>query len=151
MTTTINGVKVGYTNNGNPYKKSSTGKNIGTAVGLGALGLAVRKANKHYIATANEATLKVAPNTFALIKKFIKDGPTLGDKIHAILSDAAKGTNVNRKIMDILSKSKSARIGVIAGGVALCVGLYAGLGRLLGHCVDKVIEFGAKKEADRKA
>jgi hypothetical protein len=51
--------------------------------------------------------------------------------------------------MNILAKSKGARVGLLGALVAFPVVLYGGIGRLIGHGVDKLIEHGSKKEADR--
>lgn len=133
MSLSVKSGNVGYTNQGNPYQKSTIGKSIGTAAGLGML-----------IPATNSGVKRVGKSLSELVssaKNFIKYGPGIFD---FALIDSPKW----EKFIDFASKHKSVRVATIAAMVSLPIMLYAGVGRLLGHGVDKIIDSGAKKQAD---
>ena len=140
----MGGVNLGCTKAGNVYQKSNIGRKIGTAVGAVAV-------TRGLIAGNQTAKAMGHGGLVPLFKKFIQNGPTLGDKLSAIARDAAKNSQFRTKAVDLLAKSKGARIGAVAAGVALAVGVGIGMYRLIGRGVDALINKGAKNEADRRA
>lgn len=136
----VNGVNLGYTKKGNAYQKSIKGRKVGTAIGVASLAGRMVMANK-----ISGGSLVYA------IKDFLKNGPSISDKIFSGAIDAKLGKNIMGKIMEACKNSKSARIGVIAGGLALATALTVGVCRLIGRGIDALINKGAKNEADRRA
>lgn len=149
----IDGVDCVYTKQGNPYKKSSTGKKVGTAIGVTAFVVPQTIPYKVYEKLAYKISPMVGDifsnairqdklvgveSGIDFVKKFIK-----GDK--RLLKDLCNGKLPN------FAKSKGKRAAMIAGLAVLILGTYVGVGRLVGHCFDKIREARAKTEADRRA
>lgn len=133
MSLSVKSANVGYTNKGNPYQKSKVGKNVGTAVGLGML----IPATNYSLKASGTSLSKLVSSA----KYFIKNGPGIFDMI---LFNSPKW----EKFINFVSKHKSARVASLVALASLPVMLYAGIGRLFGHGVDKIIDSGAKKQAD---
>ena len=175
----IDGVDCGVTKQGNPYKKSSTGKKVGATVGAAS-----------YVASA----LFVPYQTMANVAN--KISPVLGKPFSQIATSAVneggkRGLDFVKKIINSskefklldklmckasalsfkhpssktatwvyefahkMASSKVAKAGL--AGVALLAALgvgaaiFAGIGCLVGSAFDKIKESGAKAEADRRA
>lgn len=152
----IDGVNCGYTAQGNPYKKSSVGKNVGTVAGLAALAAMETAPYSAYIKLYEkvgvpkgmlESMKKVTKdykNPLSLAKGFIKGNLTKNIPTNS-------GIKFLDKLTSMLKNNKSVRIAYIAGVVGLGALIYGGVGRLIGSAVDKCIDKGAKAEADRNA
>ena len=152
----IDGVNCGYTVQGNPYKKSSAGKNVGTVAGLATFAALETIPYSAYVklykkAGVSQKLLKNFENVaqkskspINLMKKFIKGELTQGVPTNT-------GMKFYDKVMSLLKNNKSARIAYIALGVGLAALVFGGVGRLAGSVVDTCIDKGAKAEADRNA
>lgn len=152
----INGVNCGYTQNGNPYKKSSVGKNVGAVAGLAALATLETVPYSAYVKFYKkagipnvfmrrmEAFARKYKNPLGLVKEFISGRYTKN-----------LPTNSGLKFLDnftsALKNHKSARVAYMAGVFGVAALIYSGIGRLMGSVVDKCIDKSAKAEADRIA
>lgn len=125
MLNSVPPVRYGYTQNGNKYQKSSNGKKVCEDVATGVL-LANALNKKSWIHFLGDAVKK--PENLSML-----------------------GIDKLPKIEKILMNSKSARIAVCAGGFILGFYLTLGIGKLVGHCFDKIADNKAKKEADKNA
>ena len=152
----INGVNCGYTANGNPYKKSSVGKNVGTVAGLASLAALETMPYSAYIKFYKkvgipkellkpmEKLVKDYKNPLSLAKAFIKGNFTKNIPTNS-------GIKFLDKVTSVLKNNKSARIAYVGSVLAIGALVYGGIGRLIGSVVDKCIDKGAKAEADRNA
>lgn len=114
---------VNYTLNGNQYQSSNTGKKVGTAVGAG---------------------LAAASSVLAY-----KSGRLVPAVENAITRYTSHNTG---KFANLLTKNaKFAKFGILGLGMSAVSLLYAGVGRLIGHAVDRNIENKRAKEADALA
>lgn len=113
----------GVTKNGNPYKKSDMGKRIGRDLGLGYVAFSAAKTiySGRLSAGFTQSVTSLSKNFNGRFVKFITKYPAL---------------------------SKWAGFGVAAAVAAVVAG---GIGKLAGHCVDKIVEAKRKKAADRAA
>lgn len=112
-----------YTKNGNAYQSCNTGKKVGAAVGAGV----------------------VAARTVSLLKD---------KEMRAYLNLSWK--NIASDPVSKLSKAvakypKLYKAGLVGIGASIALLLYAGIGKLIGHGVDKIVENKRAKEADAQA
>ncbi len=141
----------GFTNQGNPYKKSNTGKNVGTAV---AVALPTAAAFVPY-KTVMKFYSKILPkDSFILenMKEFTKDVKNpfeLGKQF--IKGKGVYENLLNNEFLPNFLKSQRGRAAILATGVALGLAIYAGIGRLVGAGVDKIINHHRKAQADKAA
>ena len=173
--TRIDGVNCGYTKQGNPYKKSSTGKNVGTALGIGT---AVAAANLPY-ATAVKIANKIAPKSeisqaLAILSrnanklgiksfadfahKFVKgrlsdamDRNIMNLSIDAFKNSSNKLVEFGYKLNRVLKNSTKARFAFVTTALLASYAILGGVGRTIGNVYDKIADKGAKAEADRRA
>ncbi len=151
MRTEMHSAKLAYTKQGNPYEKTSKGKKIGTAVGLGTQALylgALSKFPMDKILTegTKDVFTQAGYNTnnmktyWGTIKEMINTTPQLG-----ILDEV-----LYPKMSKIL-KSKGGRASLFVGGLAAGLATAALVGRGIGAICDKVKNNKAAKEADKAA
>ena len=151
MRTEMQSVNLAYTKQGNAYEKTSKGKKIGTAVGLGTQALylgALQKLpmDKFFTEGTKDALSQVGYNTnnmktyWGTVKEIINTTPQLGILDEAIYPKMAK-----------IMKSKAGRIGIMAGGIATGFAIAALVGRGIGALCDKIKNNKAEKEADKAA
>ena len=151
MSPMIDGKNYGFTNQGNPYKKSNTGKKVGTAVAVAlptaAMFVPYKTTMKLYskvlpkdslILESMKEITKDVTNPIELGKQFIK----------------GKGYFENLMINEFVPKflkSKGVRAAILATSIAAGLAIYAGIGRLVGAGVDKIINHHRKAQADKAA
>lgn len=152
----IDSVNCGYTAQGNPYKKSSVGKNVGTAAGLATVATLGMTPYSAYVKLYKkmgvpEAILesfskitKKYKSPVGVAKEFIKGGITKNVPTNT-------GIKFLDKINSLLKNNKSARIAYVAAGIGFAALVYGSVGRLIGSVVDKYIDKGAMAEADKNA
>lgn len=125
--------KIGFTKNGNEYQKTTKGRDIGTKIGAAYAGL---------------GCIAGTAITAKQLGSFIQRGP-IDPKI------CCRAPKVGKDIATKLISSKAGRAGIVGVGLAIgsavAIGLYAGLGRLIGAGFDALVNKGAKAEADRRA
>ena len=143
MSVTFTSANYGYTDNGNIYKKSKIGKKIGTVAGIAALyplgNLGFKVASKKGF-----SQITSMPDYFKKLVNFVKKGPEFNE---SLLAQVKFGPRME-KVMNLLSKSKASRIGVVGLAMTLPVVTYALAGRLVGHIADKIVDHRSKKLAD---
>lgn len=111
-----------YTKNENPYQASHTGEKVGVAVGTAAAGVSTALALK------NGSLKNMANSLFA------------------------KASSRPTKVAQMITKyPKFFKYGVVGASVGLALATTAGLGKLIGYGVDKLIENKRAKEADAQA
>lgn len=151
MSPMIDGKNYGITNQGNPYKKSNTGKKVGTAV---AVALPTAAAFVPY-KTVMKFYSKILPkDSFILenMKEFTKDVKRPIDLAKQFIKGKGRFENLMKnEFIPKFLKSKVGRAALLAGGFAGGLAIYAGIGRLVGAGVDKIINHGRKAEADKAA
>lgn len=141
----------GFTNQGNPYKKSNTGKNVGTAVAVALPTAAMFVPYK----TTMKLYSKILPKDNLILesmKEFTKDVKNpieLGKQF-------IKGKGIykdifNNEFLPNFLKSQRGRAAILATSIALGLAIYAGIGRLVGAGVDKIINHHRKAQADKAA
>ena len=160
MTTTVNGVKVGYTNAGNQYKKSNTGKKVATATCLG-LAVASPFIPLKTLAKYHPSSLlrgkyaeasKYAKTPFDVFRQFVRGTyPGLKEAIKDI-PEMLKSGNLNKaqKLLCKAASTKGGRAALIGGAIAISLAISVGIYRLIGGIYDKIVDKGAKAEADRR-
>jgi len=129
-----------YTNQGNEYKKTNFFKGLGTLAGAAAL-----------IPAGMEASSRAGGVGADMFIKCIKNGSGLLD--FAAVSTIKNKTlrNICEKCLKLAQKSKFARVGFIAGALALAAGVVIGTGRLVGSVFDGVINACKRRRADKRA
>lgn len=111
-----------YTENGNSYQASNTGKKVGATLGGVTAGVGTALALK------NGSLMRMANTSFAKV---------------------SRGSN---KLAQTIAKyPKFYKYGMIGMGVGLAFALTAGIGKLIGHGVDKIVENKRAKDADAQA
>ena len=151
MRTEMQSTKLAYTKQGNPYEKTSKGKKIGTAVGISTQALylgALSKLpmDKFLTQSTKDAFTQAGYNTnnmktyWGTVKEIINTTPKLGLLDEVIYPKLSK-----------IIKSKSGRIGMVGGGIAIGFASAALIGRGIGAICDKVKNNKAAKEADKTA
>jgi hypothetical protein len=114
--------KVNYTLNGNQYKSSNTGKVVGAALGGTVAGVGTA------IALKNGSLMRMAN------------------------SAVTKLSTGSGKIAQTITKyPKFFKYGVAGTAVGLALALYTGIGKLIGHGVDRLVENKRAKETDAQA
>ena len=147
----IDGKNYGITNQGNPYKKSNTGKKVGTAVAVALPTAAMFVPYK----TVMKFYSKILPkDSFILenMKEFTKNVKNPIELGKQFIKGKGRFENLMKnKFLPNFLKSKVGRAALLAGGVALGLAIYAGIGRLVGAGVDKIINHHRKAQADKAA
>ena len=172
----INGVEVGYTQNGNTYVKSNSGKKTGTVIGLGGSifggGLVAKKfaennlLNITFVPAKSTSADKNAvceviqkggvKDLVKLVKQFVKDPKILQpEKLFTgkflekwlVFGPKLKHSKLG-PLIDILLKSKLGRIGLVASAILLPILAVSLAGRALGALYDMIANRGAKHQAD---
>lgn len=117
---TLTNVK--FTKNHNAYQASNAGKKVGTAVGTGVAAAKTVSLlfDKEFKEVLNLSWKNIATYPFTKFEKFVAKHPNIF------------------------------KAGTVAIGAAIAFALYAGVGKLIGHCVDKFVERKRAKEADEK-
>ena len=111
-----------YTKNENPYLACNTGKKVGAAVGVTTAGVGTALALK------NGSLMNMANTT---------------------LTKVSTGSG---KIAQIVAKyPKFFKYGLVGISVGLATATLMGIGKLIGHGVDKIVENKRAKEADAQA
>ena len=139
---------VAYTQQGNSYQKSRAGKVTGAAVGS-AIGTAAVVVP--FVKT--EGSVKEGVKAVCKISKnFIKRGENLGTIFsNGLALEGIKTPKIVQKALDFVTKTKVGRIATLAGVVSLPILTAMGLGKLIGHGVDKAVEAHRKHQADKLA
>ena len=138
---------VDYTQQGNAYKKSTAGKTVGTVIGAAA-GTAAIVAPEVWI---NGSVKNGVEATIKFGKDFIKNGNNTGSAINTAAAQVGyskKLPQIVEKALNFAAKTKAGRIATLVGAVALPILTAVGLGRLIGHGVDKAVESNRKSKAD---
>ena len=171
----VNGVNVGYTDNGNVYRKSDTGKNVGTTLATtGTVAGGIYGLNKFaktniikipdYKVVESMKYLKVPGNIkdfVNLVKQFIIDpkaikpeqwfrNPSALDKASSNFAHSKIGQIIS-PITRTLSKTKLGRLCLVVSAVTIPVGVAALVGKGIGAVYDKIVNHSAKKQADFQA
>lgn len=133
-----------YTNQGNEYKKTNFFKKLGTLAGAAAL----IPAGMEFSARNSYGGKVLGADAF--ITK-IKEGPHLLDVAAARLIKNKFLNKLCHKVINLAQKSKFARVGFIAGALALTAGAFIGVGRLIGSVFDGVINSVKRNRADKRA
>ena len=151
MRTEVQSVKLAYSKQGNTYEKTSKGKKIGTAIGIGTQALylgALSKLpmDKFITNEVKDAFTQAGYNTnnmknyWGTVKEIINTTPKFGVLDEIIYPNLSK-----------IMKSKSGRIGIIASGITIGFASSALIGRGIGAICDKIKNNKAAKEADKAA
>lgn len=129
-----------YTNQGNEYKKTNFFKRLGTLAGAAAL-----------IPASMEVSSRMGGVGADIYTNCIKNGPGIGDYLYVDMIKNKFLRNICEKGLKIMEKSKFARVGFVAGILALGAGTLIGAGRLVGSLFDGVINSVKRHNADKRA
>ena len=151
MVSVVDCKNYGITNQGNSCKKSNTGKKVGTAV---ALALPTAASFLPYKTTMKLYSKILPKNSFSLngLNKITKDVKRPIDLAKQFIK--GKGgfeALLNNKYLPKILKSKGGRAAYIVARTAVTLAIWAGVGRLIGAGVDKIINHYRKNEADAAA
>ena len=139
---------IAYTQQGNPYKKSKAGKIAGSAIGAAAGTAAIIAPLAKQEGSVKEG-IKVF---FKIPKNFIKKGENFGTKFtNAYAMHSIKFPKIAQKALDFVTKTKVGRAATAAAVVMFPIFTAIGLGKLIGHGVDKIVESHRKHQADKMA
>lgn len=155
MTDKINGVKVFYTENGNPVAKSNSGKKKGATLGalayVGSEAVLLNHLNKEFSKRLGtlpaDAFTKLGvakpSNLWQYMKSYFK-----GDYVKVFKDFLSTSKNPIMNFVAKASLTKGGRIGLFAGAAAIGLGTSVLIGRGIGAIVDKIKDKRHAKEVD---